>query len=170
MNKARVIHKVAILSAFLFGAGSLAAQVPAGPYKGERICYVCDFESLQNVLAFVSAPSDDAAKMIVDLNRLYLKHKARNFKAVVMVMSGSNSKKWLEDLNKSEKIDVPLTYFTKGPKDVGIRVYKMNPEVTTFLVTVNRLVETNISGISSEQFSQVVDATEAMLAGKKAKP
>src|SRR3972149_1696860 len=119
MNKAKVISKVAILGVLFFSAGSLAAQIPAGlpagsltesipvsdvtgPYKGERICYVCDFESLPNVLAFVSNPSDDAAKMIVDLNRLYLKHKARNFKAVVMVMAGNSSKKWLEDLNRNE--------------------------------------------------------------------
>ena len=187
MNKAKVISKVAILGVLFFSAGSLAAQIPAGlpagsltesipvsdvtgPYKGERICYVCDFESLPNVLAFVSNPSDDAAKMIVDLNRLYLKHKARNFKAVVMVMAGNSSKKWLEDLNRNEKLEIPLTYFTKGPKDAALRVYKLNPEVTTFLVTVNRLVEVNISGITSEEFGQVADATEVMMAGKKAKP
>ncbi len=184
MKRITITRKLAFLGLMLFGAGSLLAQVRSslpvgsltesipvsdvtGPYKGERICYVCDFESLPNVLAFINGPSEDAAKLIVELNRLYLKNKARNFQSVVMVMAGSSSKKWLEDLNRAEKLEIPLTYFTKGLKDPGLKVYKLNPEVkNTFLVTVNRSVAANISDITPDEFVQVADATEKMLSGK----
>ena len=168
----------------LLGAGSLLAQVRSGlpvgtftesipvsdvtgPYKGERVCYVCDFDTAPNVLAFFRDTSPETAKLIVELNRLYVKNKVRNFQAVAMIIAGPDSKKWLENLNKSEKLEIPLTYFTKGPKDVAARVYKLDPEVqNTFLVTVNRKVTGNISNIGPDEFGKVVEAAEEMLAKK----
>ena len=177
--------RVAFLGLVLLGAAaSVAAQMksglPAGTftesipvtdvtglYKGERICYVCEFEEAPNVLAFFRDTSPETAKLIVELNRLYLKNKARNFQTVAMIIAGSDSKKWLENLNKSEKLEIPLTFFTKGPKDVAARVYKLNPEVkNTFLVTINRTIAGNISDIGPAEFGQVIEATEQMLAGK----
>jgi hypothetical protein len=138
-----------------------------GQYKGTRVCYVCEFEELPNVLAFLREPSPESAKLIVELNRLYIKNKARHFQAVAMMIAGPESKKWLENLNKTEKLAIPLTFFTKGPKDVAARVYKLSPEVrNTFLVTVDRKIVTNISDIGSAEFGQVVEATEQMLAKK----
>jgi hypothetical protein len=97
-----------------------------------------------------------------------VKNKARNFQAVAMIIAGADSKKWLENLNKTQKLEIPLTFFTKGPKDVAARLYKLNPEVkNTFLVTVNRTITGNISDIGLTEFSQVVEATEQMLAAKK---
>ena len=177
--------RAAFLVLLLVGAGSLLAQdrsglpvgtftesIPVtdvtGPYKGTRVCYVCDFDEAPNVLAFFRDASPETAKLIVELNQLYLKNKARNFQTVVMVMAGADSKKWLEKLNKTEKLEIPLTFFTKGPKDVAARLYKLNPEVkNTFLVTVNRTITGNVSDIGPGEFSQVVDATEQMLARKK---
>jgi hypothetical protein len=152
--------------------GTTTESIPVfdvtGPYKGERICYVCDFEEAPNVLAFFRDTSEDTARMIVQLNQLYLKNKARNFLAVVMVVAGESSKKWLEDLNRKEKLEIPLTYFYRGPKDVAARLYKINPEVhNTFLMTINRTVAANVSAISAGDFGQVVDATEKMLAAGK---
>src|SRR5262245_48832236 len=180
-----MIRACVMLLGFVFlDAGSLLAQVKSGlptgtftesipvtdvtgPYKGERICYVCEFEEAPNVLAFFRDTSPETATMIVELNRLYVKNKARNFQAVAMIISGSASKKWLENLNKSEKLEIPLTYFTKGPKDVAARVYKLNPEVqNTFLVTVKRTIVENLSDIRPDDFGRVVEATEQMLAQK----
>src|SRR6516225_10855110 len=59
-----------------------------GPYKGEKICYVCDFDKKPDVLAFFRDTSDATAKQIIQLNDLYLKNKSRNFKAVAMIISG----------------------------------------------------------------------------------
>src|SRR5258705_10199306 len=126
--------KLSLLGILLLGGGSLLAQVRSGlpigtftesipvsdvtgPYKGERVCYVCDFDEAPNVLAFFRDTSPETAKLIVELNRLFVKNKSRNFQAVAMIIAGSDSKKWLENLNKSEKLEIPLTYFTKGPKD-----------------------------------------------------
>ena len=68
---------------------------------------------------------------------------SRNFKAVVMIVAGESAKKWLEELNRSTRLDIPLTFFTKGPKDVATRVYKLNPAVAnTFLVTADRISST----------------------------
>ncbi len=177
--------KAGFLAFLLLCAGSLVAQIksglPAGtftesipvtdvtgPYKGERVCYVCEFEEAPNVLAFFRDASPETARLIVELNRLYVKNKARNFQAVAMIIAGEDSKKWLENLNKSEKLQIPLTFFTKGPKDVAARVYKLNPDVrNTFLVTVNRTIAGNISDIGPEEFGQVIEATDQMLTGRK---
>src|SRR5262249_4538980 len=185
MIASRVIRELSLVVLVLLSAASLLGQIrsglPAGsptesipvsdvtgPYKGERVCYVCEFETDPNVLAFFRDTSDETAKLIVELNRLYVKNKARNFKAVAMIIAGSDSKKWLENLNRTEKLEIPLTFFTKGPKDVAARIYQLNPDVqNTFLVTVNRTVTDNISGIGPSDFGQVSDAAEKMLAENK---
>ncbi len=149
--------------------GATTQSIPVsdvtGPYKGEKICYVCDYDKAPNVLAFFRDTSDATAKEIVELNDLYLKNKSRNFKAVAMVIAGESTKKWLEDLNRTNHLEIPLTYFTKGPRDVAARVYSLNPAVAnTFLVTVDRTVVANISDIAPDQFSRVADAASDMLA------
>lgn len=189
MIRVTVICKLAILGFLLLGTpafadevlsglpvGALTQSIPVfdvtGPYKGERICYVCDFENAPSVLAFFRDTSDGTAQQIVQLNQLYLRNKARNFKAVAMIVAGAGAKKWLEDLSRSANLEIPVTYFSKGPKDVAARVYRLNPEVqNTFLVTVNRLVFANVSGIAPDEFDQVADATAQMLAaGGNPKP
>jgi hypothetical protein len=149
--------------------GTTTQSIPVmdvtGQYNGELICYVCDYDALPNVLAFFRDTSDATAKQIIQLNELYLKNKSRNFKAVVMIQAGESSKKWLEELNRSTHLEIPLTYFRKGPKDPAAKVYSLNPAVAnTFLVTVNRSVVANISDIAPEQFSRVAEAASEMLA------
>jgi hypothetical protein len=177
--------RLAILGAALLGVSAFAADAVSGlpvgattqtipvtdvtgQYKGEKICYVCDFDKAPDVLAFFRDTSDTTAKEIIQLNELYVKNKSRNFKAVAMIIAGESSKKWLEDLNRSAHLQIPLTFFTKGPKDVASRVYNLNPAVAnTFLVTVNRTVVANISDIGADQFNRVTDATAEMLATVK---
>src|SRR5579871_3757078 len=185
MMRINLLCQVAVFGTVLLGVTGFAADIMSGPdigattqsipvtdvtgpYKGEKICYVCDFDKAPNVLAFFRDTSDATAKQIVALNELYVKNKSRNFKAVAMVIAGESSKKWLEDLNRSTHLEIPLTYFTKGPKDVANRVYNLNPGVAnTFLVTVNRKVVANISDIGPEEFGRVADAADQMLAGVK---
>jgi hypothetical protein len=175
--KVNVLFAAVILGTAIAGAadpvsgppvGATTQSIPVtdvtGPYKGEKICYVCDYDKAPDVLAFFRDTSDATAKEIVELNDLYLKNKSRNFKAVAMVIAGESTKKWLEDLNRANHLEIPLTYFTKGPKDVATRVYNLNPAVAnTFLVTVDRTVVANISDIAPDQFSRVSDATSDML-------
>ena len=156
-----------IVSGLSIGATTQSIPVSdvTGPYKGTLICYVCDYDKAPDVLAFFRDPSDATAKEIVQLNDLYLKNKSRNFKAVAMMIGGESTKKWLEELNRSNHLEIPLTYFTKGPKDPAVRVYHLNPAVAnTFLVTVNRSVVANVSDVEPDQFSRVADATSEMLA------
>ena len=182
LSTAKALSKLAVLCPVVLGAAALASDVVSGlptgattqtipvtdvtgPYKGERICYVCDFDKKPDVLAFFRDTSDATAKEIVQLNDLYLKNKSRSFKAVAMIVAGASSKKWLEELNRSAHIEIPLTFLTKGPMDVAVRVYNLNPAVAnTFLITVDRTVVANISDIGPEQFSRVADATAEMLA------
>jgi hypothetical protein len=170
-----------ILGAALLAITAFAAEIVSGPpigattqsipvidvtgqYKGELTCYVCEYDKAPNVLAFFRDTSDATAKEIVQLNDLYLKNKSRNFHAVAMVMAGESSKKWLEDLNRSAHLEIPLTYFRKGPKDAGIKAYNLNPSVAnTFLVTADRSVVANLSDVAPDQFSRVADAASAML-------
>ena len=182
VSPAMALSKFAALCVAVLGTAAFAAEIVSGlaigattqtipvtdvtgPYKGEKICYVCDFDKAPNVLAFFRDTSDATAKEIVQLNDLYVKNKSRNFKTVVMIVAGESTKKWLEELNRSAHLEIPLTFFTKGPKDVAARVYNLNPAVAnTFLVTVNRSVVANISDIGPEQFNRVADATSEMLA------
>lgn len=183
MMKINLLSKLALASLTLLGAAAFAAEIVSGlaigattqtipvtdvtgPYKGERICYVCDFDKKPDVLAFFRDTSDGTAKQIIQLNDLYLKNKSRNFKAVAMIIAGESSKKWLEELNRSAHIEIPLTFLTKGPKDVAVRVYNLNPAVAnTYLITVDRTVVANISDIGPDQFSRVAEAASEMLAG-----
>jgi hypothetical protein len=97
-----------------------------------------------------------------------VKNKSRNFKAVAMIIAGESSKKWLEELNRSAHLEIPLTFFTKGPKDVATRVYNLNPAVeNTFLVSVKRTVVANISDITPDEFNRVADATTEMLSNAR---
>ncbi len=156
-----------VVSGPAVGATTMSIPVSdvTGPYKGQLICYVCDYDKAPDVLVFFRDTSDDTAKEIIQLNDLYLKNKSRNFKAVAMIIAGESSKQWLEDLNRTAHLEIPLTYFRKGPKDPAVRVYNLNPAVAnTFLVTVNRSVVANISDIGPDQFSRVADATSEMLA------
>ncbi len=142
-----------IVSGLAIGATTQSIPVSdvTGPHKGELICYVCDYDKAPDVLAFFRDTSDATAKQIIQLNDLYMKNKSRNFHAVAMIIAGESSKKWLEDLNRSAHLEIPLTYFRKGPKDAAARVYNLNPAVAnTFLVTVNRSVVANISDIGPD--------------------
>jgi hypothetical protein len=149
-------------------AGTPTPSVPVfdvtGPYAGKRTCYVCEFQDDPNVLAFFREADDQTAELIVQLDKLYRQEKTRNFKAVAILVSGHDAKPWLEELRKSRSIEIPLTVLHKGPQDVGIKLYKLDPKVrNTFLVTRNRTVDTNVSDIGSSGFDKVRQATLAML-------
>lgn len=150
-------------------AGAPTVSIPVldvtGPYKGQRICYVCEFQDFPNVLAFFRGTGDETAELIIALNDLYVRNKNRDFKAVVMVAAGPEASAWLEELSASANLEVPLTVFRKGPADLAGRLYELNPEVdNTFLVTLDRFVVANVSGIEPREFERVSDATEQMLA------
>jgi hypothetical protein len=136
-----------------------------GPYKGERICYVCEFQDFPNVLAFFRGTGDETAELIIALNDLYVRNKDRNFKAVVMVAAGPEASAWLEELSAAKDLEIPLTVFRKGPADLAGRLYELNSEVdNTFLVTLDRFVVANVAGIEPDEFGRVREATEQMLA------
>jgi hypothetical protein len=150
-------------------AGAPTVSIPVldvtGPYKGERICYVCEFQDFPNVLAFFRGTGEETAELIVALNDLYVHNKNRDFKAVVMVAAGPEASAWLEELSASEGLEIPLTVFRKGPADLAGRLYELNPEVdNTFLVTLDRFVVANVAGIKPAEFTRVTEATEQMLA------
>src|ERR1700689_3710992 len=71
--------------------GATTMSIPGsdvtGQYKGQLVCYVCDYDRAPGVLAFCRGPSDDTAKQIIQLNDLYLKNKSPNFKAVAMIVA-----------------------------------------------------------------------------------
>src|ERR1700684_2998185 len=147
---------VDVVSGPPIGATTMSIPVSdvTGPYKGQLICYVCDYDKAPDVLAFFRDTSGDTAKQIIQLNELYLKNKSRGFKAVAMIVAGESSKQWLEDVGRSAHLEIPLTYFRKGPKDPAVRVYNLNPAVAnTFLVSVDRSVVVNISDIGPDSFN-----------------
>jgi len=137
-----------------------------GPYQGQRICYVCEFQDAPNVLAFFRDTGPETAELIARLNELYVRHRDRGFKAVAMIVAGEDAKPWLEELNARTDLEIPLTVFRRGPRDVAARLYELNPEAAnTFLVTVNRFVVANVADITPGGFDAVVEGTTRMLAG-----
>ena len=149
--------------------GSPTASIPVldvtGQYKGQRICYVCEFQDVPNVLAFFRETGDETAELIKQLDALYLRHKNEDFKAVAAIVAGEEASPWLEELSASAGLEIPLVVLRRGPRDVAMRLYEIDPEIdNTFLVTVNRFVVENVADIGADDFGRVVDATELMLA------
>jgi hypothetical protein len=136
-----------------------------GPYQGKRICYVCEFQDDPNVLGFFRDTGEDTAALILQLNELYVQNRDSGFKAVAMIVAGEDAAPWLEELNESADIEIPLTVFRRGPRDVAARLYELDLEVeNTFFVTLNRFVAANVADIRPDEFGRVVDATAEMLA------
>jgi hypothetical protein len=180
MKKWTVKYLAAILATGLFVTGGRAQVVAGlapgtptpsvpvldvtGAYAGKRTCYVCEFKDDPNVIAFFRDADEQTADLIVQLDNLYRQEKKRNFKAVAIVVSGPDARPWLEELKKSRNIEIPLTVMNKGPKDVGVKLYKLDPQVRNiFLVTRNRTVDTNVSDIGPSGFDKIKQATLRML-------
>ena len=135
-----------------------------GKYKGQDTCYVCEYGEAPTVIGFFNGPSDQAADLIVKLNSLAEKESSKNLKAFVVMVNGPDSKPWLEKLAQDKGIHIPMVYLARGPKDLGVRLYKINPEAkNTFLVDDKRQVVTNL--VNVDDFQQVAAASEKMLAG-----
>ena len=64
------------------------------------------------------------------------------------MVNGPDSKPWLEKLAQDKGIQIPMVYLAKGPKDLGVRLYKINPQAkNTFLVDDKRQVVTNLVNV-----------------------
>lgn len=137
-----------------------------GVYKGKRICYVCEYQNAPVILGFYRDTGGETADLIQKLDSLYRNNKDRNLKAVAVIVAGQEAKPWLEELQQKAGIEIPMVVLRKGPKDVAVRMYHLDPEVkNTFLVAVDRTVKANLTDISPDNFNQVADATTQMLAG-----
>ena len=98
------------------------------------------------------------------MNKLVEQDKSRHLKAVAVIISGMDARPWLEKLNQEKGIKFPLVVLKKGPKDLAVRLYRLNPKVdNVFLVNIKRKVIANISGINTDDFQQVADAANKML-------
>jgi len=137
-----------------------------GKYKGQDTCYVCEYGEAPTVIGFFQKPSDDAAALIVKLNALVNSKQTKDLKGFVVMVEGPDSKAWLEKLAADKGITIPMVYLAKGPQDLGVRLYKINPAANnTFLVNNKRQVESNFVNITNDNFQQVADSTSKMLGG-----
>ena len=137
-----------------------------GKYKGQDTCYVCEYGEAPTVIGFFQKPSDDAAALIVKLNALVNSKQNKDLKGFVVMVEGPDSKAWLEKLASDKGITIPMVYLAKGPQDLGVRLYKINPAASnTFLVNNKRQVESNFVNITTDDFQQVADSTSKMLGG-----
>ena len=138
-----------------------------GKYKGQDTCYVCEYGEAPTILAFFDKPSDQAADLIVKLNKLVEGNSQKNLKGVVVMVNGEESKPWLEKLAADKGIKIPMVYLLHGPKDLGVRLYKINTAANdTFLLNNKRTVQTNLVNVTDNSFSEVSDATTKMLGGE----
>jgi len=137
-----------------------------GKYKGQSTCYVCEYGNAPTILGFFRQTGDETAKLIVKLNQLADQMAAKDLKAVAVLEEGPDATAWLEKLAKDQSIKIPLVVLANGPKDLGIRLYKINTDVdNTFLVNNKRAVTANFVNIKDASFQQVADASAKMLGG-----
>ncbi|MGA9882085.1 MAG: rhodanese-like domain-containing protein [Candidatus Acidiferrales bacterium] len=135
-----------------------------GQYKGQQTCYVCEYGAAPTVIAFFKGPSDQAADLIVKLNKLVTANSQKNLKAFVVMVNGKESKPWLEKLAADKGIKIPMVYLLNGPKDVSARLYHINDQAdNTFLVDNKREVRTNLVNVTGNSFNEVTQATTQML-------
>ncbi len=138
-----------------------------GKYKGQETCYVCEYGEAPTIIAFFDNPSDQAANLIVKLNKLAQQDSKKNLKAFAVMVNGPDSKEWLQKLAAQKDIQIPLVYLQKGPKDLGVRLYHINTGATnTFLVNDRRQVKTNLVNVTDSTFNEVTDASAKMLGGE----
>jgi rhodanese-related sulfurtransferase len=138
-----------------------------GKYKGQNTCYVCEYGEKPTILAFFDKPSDQNANLIVKLNQLVASNSQKDLKGVVVMVDGADSKAWLEKLAADKGIKIPMVYLLHGPKDLGVRLYKINTAANdTFLINDKRTVQTNLVNVTDNDFNQVSDATTKMLGGE----
>lgn len=138
-----------------------------GKYKGQDTCYVCEYGEAPTILAFFDKPSDQNADLIVKLNSLVTQNSQKNLKGVVVMVDGQDSKAWLEKLAADKDIKIPMVYLLHGPKDLGVRLYKINAAANdTFLINDKRTVQTNLVNVTDGSFNEVADATTKMLGGE----
>lgn len=135
-----------------------------GPYKGKRICYVCEFQDEPNIIGFFQNTGDKTAQMITQMNDLVQKNKERHLKAVAVIVAGMDAQPWLEQLSATKKIEIPLVVLRKGTNDLAVKLYRLNPAMdNTFMVNIKRKVIANYSGIEADKFNLVADAATKML-------
>lgn len=138
-----------------------------GKYKGQNTCYVCEYGEAPTIIAFFNKPTDQNANLIVKLNKLVAAHSQKNLKGVVVMVNGKESKPWLEKLAADKDIKIPMVYLLHGPKDLGVRLYKINTAANdTFLVNDKRTVRSNLVNVTDNSFNEVADATTKMLGGE----
>ena len=133
-----------------------------GKYKGTSTCYVCEYGDAPTVIGFFQNTGDDTASLIVKLNSLVASKST--LKGVAVVEAGPDAKEWLEKLAQDKGITIPLVVFQNGPKDVDMKVYKLNPDAkNTFIVADKRTISANLVNLSDGTFQQLADASAKML-------
>jgi rhodanese-related sulfurtransferase len=138
-----------------------------GQYKGQSTCYVCEYGNAPTILAFFRKTGDQTADLIVKLNQLAEQMAKKNLKAVAVLVEGPDSKAWLEKLAQDKSIKIPLVVLVNGPKDLGVRLYKINTDAdNTFLVNNKRAVIANFANVNDTTFQEVADASSKMLGGQ----
>ena len=138
-----------------------------GKYKGQSTCYVCEYGNAPTILAFFRTTGDQTADLIVKLNQFAEQMAQKDLKAVAILVAGPDSKEWLEKLAADKSIKIPLVVLANGPKDLGVRLYKINTDAdNTFLVNNKRAVIANFTNVNDSTFQQVADASSKMLGGQ----
>lgn len=139
-----------------------------GKYKGQDTCYVCEYGTAPTIIGFFKDTGDQTADLIAKMDQLVQQQSAKNLKGVAVIIAGPDSKPWLEKLAQDKNIKIPLVYLANGPKDLGVRLYKINPQAdNTILVNDNRQVVGNFVNVKPDDFQAVTDASSRMLETSK---
>jgi rhodanese-related sulfurtransferase len=139
-----------------------------GKYKGQDTCYVCEYGTAPTIIGFFKDTGEQTADLIEKMDQLVAQESPKNLKGVAVIVAGPDSKPWLEKLAQDKNIKIPLVYLANGPKDLGMRLYKINPQAdNTILVNNNRQVVDNFVNVTPADFQVVSDASAKMLDNSK---
>jgi hypothetical protein len=130
-----------------------------GVYAGKRTCYVCEFQNGPMSLRF-SATQTRRPPSSSQLDKPI--GRRRRFQSRCDSHSGTQARSWLQDSASTKPRNSSSS--SRAAERRGVKLYNLDPKVrNTFLVTRNRVVDTNVSDISSTGFDKVKQATLSML-------
>ena len=148
------------------GTPTTAFQVVdvTGPNKGKQLCYRCAYGNSPVIAAFIKGNAEHADQLVAAIQKLTQKNEAKGLHSFVVFMGGPELKPTIEKIAAEKKITIPVTFLPQGTSAEDVAAYKISPDAKcTVLLWNQSKVRGNFVDVTKEQWTQVAQATEAML-------
>jgi len=146
----------------------LPAIAVNGPYKGRKTCYTRAYKGAPTVYLFVRDATEQAAELVIRLDKLVQQHGKQGLKAVVVLLAGAETKPLVSTWAQQKGIQVPIAYPEKGRTDPALKPWNINPQAaTTLVIARGGKVTFNLVNVRREDEAKVAQAVQRVLAKAK---